>query len=549
MAHTLVTLAVAFGMLLGGLLPIVHPVSSSTARDGSPAIGMLERAEATLAEGRGPAAGYALSCTSIGALSVGCASRSHTIPASGGGIGWGRLCSFDSCPPPARGGAGMTYDPVTGYVVLFGGIKGLTAAAGSTFNDTWLFKNGAWSRLNISGPSPRLGEYMAYDYTDGYILLFGGGPYLTLNGSLYYHDTWKFQNGTWTELHPAVYPSARGLGGMVYDSADGYLLMFGGMSSQTDIHSDTWTYAGGVWHNITSSLSVAPPPLLAPVMAYDPPASEVLVFGGATPEAGYEFGQDLSVTWTFSHGVWRNVSATSGTPPDGRILASMGYDSAQGFLVLFGGWNTSTGALYGDTWLYSDGHWTIYFASPTPSQHIIGATAISTTPSAGLLFFGGIVGNYSAYWATNATWTFGPPPQNATVTVSAPTPFIVSFQIAPASCHMAYFNGTQVLSGSSLSVIPESYSVLAPTCPGYYFGSWYVSGAIEPASNTASITTVNVVGNGTLTLFYEQTPALNHPDSRYQLLPGDLAAAVSVVVLAAIALLVLRGRSRGKALR
>jgi hypothetical protein len=441
----------------------------------------------------------------------------------------------------------LTYDPATGYVVLFGGIKGLTAAAGTTFNDTWLFQNGEWKRLNISGPSPRLGEYMAYDYKDGYILLFGGGPYLTLNGSLYYHDTWEFQSGHWKELHPASYPSARGLGGMVYDASDGYLLMFGGMSSQTDIHSDTWTYSGGTWDNITSSLSVSPPPLLAPVMSYYPPASEVVVFGGATPEPGFEFGQDLSVTWTYSHGAWKNVSATSGTPPDGRILASMAYDAAQGFLVLFGGWNTSTGALYGDTWLYSGGHWAIYFASPTPSQHIIGASAISTTSTAGLFFFGGIVGNYSAYWATNATWSFGPPPANATVTITPPTPFDVTFDIAPRACDAVYFNGTQVESGGQLSVIPEAYSVLAPTCPGYYFGSWYVSGGIEPASASASDTTVNVVGNGTLTLFYQQSPTLDQPNDRYQLLPVDLTVTITAIVLASAALLFLRGRSQRRA--
>lgn len=526
---------------------MVYGNSNPTSPKASVAESALARAESTLAAGTGPANGNALTCASIGTLSAGCASVAPNARGSSGGIGWGKLCSFDACPPPARGGAGMTYDPATGYVVLFGGIKGLTTAAGTTFNDTWLFENGAWKRLNISGPSPRLGEYMAYDYKDGYILLFGGGPYLTLNGSLYYHDTWEFQSGHWKELHPTVYPSARGLGGMVYDTADGYLLMFGGMSSQTDIHSDTWTYSGGVWDNITSSLSVSPPPLLAPVMSYDPPASEVVVFGGATPEPGFEFGQDLSVTWTFSHGAWKNVSSTSGTPPDGRILASMAYDPAQGFLVLFGGWNTSTGALYGDTWLYSDGHWTIYFASPTPSQHIIGASAISTTPTAGLLFFGGIVGNYSAYWATNATWSFGPPPANATVSVTPPTPFTVAFEIEPTSCHAVYFNGTQVVSGGSLSVIPEAYSVLAPTCPGYYFGGWYVSGGIEPASASASETTVDVVGNGTLTLFYQQASSLDHASDRYQLLPVDLAVAITVIALASATLLVIRGRPQRKA--
>ncbi len=545
MVRGFVVLLATFELVLMGLMaPVLlfsgpaGNIASGTSHSSAELAGAVH----TLALGQGPAQGNSLTCASAGLLSEDCMAGSTSSQSPhASGIGWGRLCGLDSCPPAARGGVGLTYDPAGGYILLFGGIKALTTAPNTTFNDTWIFQNGAWTKLNVHGPSARLGQYMAYDYADGYVVLFGGGPYLTLNSTLYYSDTWKFENGTWTQLNLAVHPSPRGLGGVAYDPIDRYLLIYGGMGSETDIHSDTWTFYSGQWHNITSSLAQHPPPLLAPVMAYDPPSQEVVLFGGAEPVPGLQFGQDLSVTWVFSHGAWTNVTTSSGTPPDGRILASMGYDSAQGFLVLFGGWNTTTGALYGDTWLYSGGRWAIYFTSPTPSEHIIGAAAISTTPSAGVFFFGGIVGNYTAYWATNATWSFGPPPANSTVTATAATPFVVSFVTSPSPCHGFYFNGTHVFGGGNLTVLPDSYSVLAPTCPGYYFGSWYFSGGVEPAITSQSLTVVDVVGNGTLTLFYEQNAAVDPSMASSQIETQGLVLVVaSVALLSAVIVLVHR---------
>jgi hypothetical protein len=269
------------------------------------------------------------------------------------------------------------------------------------------------------------------------------------------------------------------------------------MTSQTDIHDDTWTFSYGQWHNL--SLAVHPRPLLSPVMAYDPAEHYVLLYGGATPAAGLEFGNDLEETWSYAHGAWTNLSSkVLGQVPDGRILASMAFDPAQGFMVLFGGWNTTQGDVYGDTWVYTDGFWARLFVSPAPASAIIGADLISTTPSSGLLLFGGIVGNLSSYDATNATWAFGPLPPYV-----RPVPFTVSIKIAPSDCPSVTFNGTSERSGRDLSMPPGPYSASAPACPGYSFGGWFVSGGVYTTNQSGVSTTVDVTGNGSLTAYYQ----------------------------------------------
>ncbi len=465
----------------------------------------LSLASASLAEGKGPAGGIPLTCSAVGTFSMGCIDQTTRGSPRASDSGWSLICAKGHCPPPVRGGAGMAFDPITGYVVLFGGINNLTLSPNTTYDDTWVFANGNWTQLHISGPSARLGEYMAYDPADHYILLFGGGPYLTLNGSLYYDDTWEFQNGTWTKLDLSFHPSARGLGGIAWDPIDGYLLMYGGMSSQTDIHSDTWTFAHGQWKNL--SLSEHPPPLLAPSLAFDPSSANVLLFGGATPSPGVQFGLDLDQTWSYAHGIWTNLTGKiRGSIPDGRMLGAMAYDPAQGFMVLFGGWNTTADLIFGDTWIYIDGYWSELYLSPTPASSIIGASLISTTPTSGLVLFGGLVGNLSAYSATNATWVFGPPPANTTITSQPPpTPYGVYFSVAPRNCNSISFNGTHLSSGSREDLTPGNFYVVSATpCPGYEFKGWYFSGGVSVGSPENATSELNVVGSGTVTAYYVQ---------------------------------------------
>ncbi|MCI4317979.1 MAG: kelch motif-containing protein, partial [Thermoplasmata archaeon] len=78
----------------------------------------------------------------------------------------------------------------------------------------------AWSNLSgslhVTPPFRSYGRSMAYDPVDGYVVMFGG-----YTGS-YLDDTWIFQNGTWKEIYPKTSPDYRDHSTLAWDAADGY---------------------------------------------------------------------------------------------------------------------------------------------------------------------------------------------------------------------------------------------------------------------------------------------------------------------------------------
>ena len=77
----------------------------------------------------------------------------------------------------------MVYDSKRARVVLFGGYSPLGLRG-----DTWEWDGLSWSLRATTGPAPRYGHAMAYDWP-GVVVLFGGG------GG---RDTWEWDGTTWT---------------------------------------------------------------------------------------------------------------------------------------------------------------------------------------------------------------------------------------------------------------------------------------------------------------------------------------------------------------
>jgi PKD repeat protein len=193
----------------------------------------------------------------------------------------------------------------------------------------------------------------------------------------------------WTNLthllHPV--PSARATGQMTYDAADGYILYYGGeiYNGSTYIpQRDTWTFADGLWTNITLHISGGPPPnSVATSLAYDPWLGEVVLFGG---ENGSRAPTDL--TWTYVDETWTNVTGTVGAPPSPRILAPFAADTTSDQMLLVGGTQLGT-TLLGDTWTFSATGWTNITDSVSNSAPHLVYTAMSNDPAeGGLLLFG-----------------------------------------------------------------------------------------------------------------------------------------------------------------
>ena len=79
----------------------------------------------------------------------------------------------------------------------------------------------------------------------------------------------------------------------------------------------TWSYQGGRWTNLTPGLKVSPLARNGAAMAYDPNSNAVILFAGETYSAGGLGGRALNDTWSFSAGVWTNITRHGPTPPSG----------------------------------------------------------------------------------------------------------------------------------------------------------------------------------------------------------------------------------------
>ncbi len=264
---------------------------------------------------------------------------------------WENLAIALNFSLPSPYSAAMTFDPALGEMVLFGG----GPEPNGVSNLTYVYKNQVWSQLQTKGPAPpaRYAAGLAYDSADGYLVLFGG-----INGNLgMLKDTWILENDTWSKVNlngPA--PSPRGFFGMDYDAAGGFVLLYGGiLQGGISDTNDTWEFRAGQWTEVFPTL--APPARDEPGMAFDPALGGSVLFGGTYEKAD---------TWLFKGGQWTEFY-TPYPHPEGRYGPSLAYDYADGELVLWGGQNWSTGVQYGDNWVFNGTNWTEFYPSADPS--------------------------------------------------------------------------------------------------------------------------------------------------------------------------------------
>jgi hypothetical protein len=293
----------------------------------------------------------------------------------------------------------MAYDPVDQYVVLFGGDNESTSNA---YSDTWTFAGGTWTELSPStSPPARYAGGMTWDAADGYLLLFGGHDYPS---GVDYGDTWTFVHGTWTELFPTSAPAPRWRFAMAYDFTDRYVVLYGGTDNGTTYYADTWTFVGGNWTDISKLVSGSPPLRYRATMAWDPLGGYLVLFGGCTSSACTTPDQS---TWTYLNLTWTPLSPS--TKPAGRLYFGFTYDSVIGGIVLFGGSTNSAESTTGqDTWVFSDGNWTQITSSvgTAPSDRGFMMMAFDGADNYTLLFGGASSG--TTVVPLGDTWILGP---------------------------------------------------------------------------------------------------------------------------------------------
>jgi hypothetical protein len=308
---------------------------------------------------------------------------------------WTDLTNVETNAPSARYLSMMVFDPLDGYVLLFGG-----ADASGSLSDTWSFAHGQWTELSPSNsPGGRYLAGIAWDAADGYAVMFGGYslPSATIN-----NETWTYVHGTWTNLTGSTNqtPGPRWRPLMTYDAGDGYVLMYGGTTA-TATYSDTWEFLRGNWTALT--VSGNPPARFRASMVYDPVDNYTIVFGGCT---SFACSLPDSSTWEYHNRTWAALSPS--THPAARVYYGLTYSTVAKTVLLFGGTTdpiAASGAL-ADTWNFTAGNWSSLSSSLAVSPPRLAYVEMTFDPLDGYTIAYG--GQFTNATYSNETWALGP---------------------------------------------------------------------------------------------------------------------------------------------
>jgi len=345
------------------------------------------------------------------------------------GSTWTELSPATS--PPARDGASMAYDPATAQLVLFGGTSG---GSNHALSDTWDWDGSSWTELSpATSPPARYQASLAYDGTDGELVLYGGmSENTTAQPSVFLGDTWTWDGSNWTEETLTNTPLGRADASMTYDAATGQIVLFGGDGpAGCEIErvcgplGETWTLDGSTWSELGTASQT--PAVSQSVLAYDSGTGQLVYYTDNSSDANF--------TWTYDGVTWDDHERLASMPPE--FGASMAYDPSSGQLILFGGF--ANGYL-NDTWDWNGDSWTELSppVSPTPRQ---GASMAYDAALGEIVLFGGYGGGGEVYdddtWSWNgSTWTELSP------ATSPPARYLASMDYDAGSGQLVLFGGT-----------------------------------------------------------------------------------------------------------
>ncbi|MCI4320578.1 MAG: PKD domain-containing protein [Thermoplasmata archaeon] len=279
-----------------------------------------------------------------------------------------------------------------------------------------------WTNItNGTSPSSRFGAAIAYDPLAGYTLFFGGmyGPYGWGSGRFgtNLNDTWTFANGVWTNITASAgrAPTPREFASLTYDSRDGYMLLVGGEADGNSTPrgcagpcSDTWKFAQGQWTELPATLFTQ----WGFSAIYDSSGGYVL---GIIRAEGISPTGTGGASVAYEGGIWVALgynSTTNRTSPSPRYWypALVDDPAAHGVLLIGGRNGAGGGPASNATWLFSNGSWTnltgILSASP-PRDSYPAATYDSATSQVVFVSTNTnlLSSGGTSTWGFNGTWT------------------------------------------------------------------------------------------------------------------------------------------------
>lgn len=207
----------------------------------------------------------------------------------------------------------------------------------------------------VEPPSPRIDAATTYDSARGELVVFGGFD----SSNNYLGDTWLW-SGSWTR-YPGTGPSGRRFAAMAFDPAHKVAVLYGGTGCQSGSCSqlhDTWLWNGSSWLQVTPAHS---PQLSPDVMAYDPSARSILMFGFVSPDCpgvGATCPSPHAETWGWNGSDWTQLQALDPSSPIQRLLGyqfAMSHDPTTGRMILLGHVDASTP----NTWAWDGSKWSL----------------------------------------------------------------------------------------------------------------------------------------------------------------------------------------------
>jgi len=280
----------------------------------------------------------------------------------------------------------MASDSKRGKTVLFGGADKCYKVCQyptdtNVYNDTWEFDGKTWTQqFPNTIPLRLLSASMSYDPVRGVTIMFGG--IAGLNGFPNSSILWEWDGNDWTEFDNTG-PAARYGHKMVYDSVRHVHVMYGGFvysrrpgDTRDMLYpvTETWEYAasGRIW---TLRSTNGPPARFDFNIAFDAARNRTVLFGGrleTAPTLAQEYANDTWV-WDGGAGTWQQLNPAN--KPSGRFGHSMAFDSTRSVVVLLGGqyvkqdYGTSiVPGLSSETWTWDGANWsnqTLFFDFPS----------------------------------------------------------------------------------------------------------------------------------------------------------------------------------------
>jgi cysteine-rich repeat protein len=221
-------------------------------------------------------------------------------------------------------------------MVVFGGCNWKSSeprTCKNTYSDTWDFdlKSKIWKRIETNlSPTARIDHGMVYNSRNKKIYLYGGST-----GS---NEMWEYDGDlkTWTpvEMEPTN-PQSRQRQGMIYDPKRDRIVLFGGVSSGVN-KNDIWEYdaENNEWTDRTPT-DLLPSARKNPVLIYDSKRDLVTMHGGWSSDMDKSMWQ-----WNGYSGKWSKTTQGNSNPiwRKGEVMT---YDPQRDKYYMFSGCGTS----------------------------------------------------------------------------------------------------------------------------------------------------------------------------------------------------------------